>query len=133
MRDVDLKTKSVNDVILLSEYDVPAIPPPPKQVDTRGYLYLLVDSAYPEYIKIGKTASPRKRLQTYNSDRPIATCRFINISELFLNCTTVEKVILTQVHLDIQPIGKSTEWFAIEHKQTLIDWIIKAEAEAVIA
>lgn len=124
MKNIDLLNQTINDAVLPEDLALP------KYTETRGYLYLLQDSAFPDWIKIGRTIDPQKRLSQYNSDRPLDTCRFTYISKPFVDVVRVEKVILTQLSLVVHSSSKSKEWFNIKNKDLLIQWIEKAETEA---
>ena len=54
---------------LLAEY--PSYPASEKIVINHGYIYLLEDSSYPEYIKLGMTRDLQRRYQEYLEIRHI--------------------------------------------------------------
>lgn len=108
----------------LREYKVP---PLEKYVDKRGYIYIVYDEIFKDYIKIGRTSDCAKRLIGYNSDRPYPTCKMLYISDLFEDVNTVERKILSYMYSNTQPTTLSKEWFEIKHKEKLIKIIQKAE------
>ena len=108
-----------------NDYVIPVLPPAPK--DVRGYLYLLKDSAFSNFIKIGRTINAAKRLSGYNSNRPIATAYFIYISELFVDAVYVERVILKTMYNEHAVVGKTKEWFNIDKEEILFNYIKQAE------
>ncbi len=108
------------------------LPPIIKYVERRGFLYIVLDTAYPEWCKIGKTVNLASRLTGYNKDRPIATAFFSVVSLPFKDATSVESIILEQMYKTINSSSKSKEWFDIKHYTTLVDWIRRAERESEI-
>ncbi len=126
MQNLDITTQTINEVVSLHDLAIPSLE---KVVDKRGYMYLLIDSVFPDYIKIGRTSDPRKRLMSYNSDRPLDTCRYILITSAFVDVHKIEEVILQQLYLHISSSVKSKEWFEIKHKDLLIEWLHKAEEQ----
>lgn len=102
-------------------------PPLEKYTDRRGFIYIVHDSAFPEYIKVGRTQDCKKRLIGYNSDRPYPTVRMKYISKMFENVNEVERRILSYMYDCTQPTTLSKEWFEGEHEQKLIEIIQKAE------
>lgn len=108
----------------VKDYIVPA---KPKELDVRGYMYIIVDSKFPDHIKIGKTLDMGKRLLGYNSDKPYPTTSLVMISKLFEDVSTVEKKILEQMYKEAQPTTAKKEWFEVEHKQLMIELIDEAE------
>jgi len=113
----------------LSNFDLREfkVPPVEKYIERRGYMYILYDSKFPEYIKIGRTSDCHKRLLGYNSDKPYPTARFLFISNLFDDVIDIERKILTYLYSCTEPTTLSKEWFEIEHKNKMIDIIKKAE------
>lgn len=113
----------------LSDFNVAdfAVPPVEKYTDRRGYMYILFDEIFPDYIKVGRTYDCKKRLVGYNSDKPHPTARFLYISEMFEDVHEVERRILHYMYSHTQPTTLSKEWFMIEHKQAIIEIVEKAE------
>lgn len=101
---------------------------PFKYVERRGYMYILVDSVFPDYVKVGRTQNVYKRLQAYNSDKPYPTAKIIYISRLFDDCHEVEKKVLQYLYDCTNPTTLSKEWFEIKHKDLIIDIITKQES-----
>ena len=115
----------------LTEFNINdfCVPPLDKYIDKRGYMYILFDSNFPEYIKVGRTSDCAKRLRSYNSDKPYPTAKMFYISKMFDDVHEVERRILAFMYDNTAPTTLSKEWFMIEHKQKLIDIIEKAEKE----
>lgn len=109
----------------LARLTIPTMPPPPK--DLRGYIYIVLDSAFPEHFKIGKTADMQKRLAAYNTDKPFKTTRVYCISSLFTDVHTVETKILNVLYSNTKPTTFSKEWFEIEYLDFAKDIIEEAE------
>lgn len=101
----------------------------PTYKETRGYMYVVFDSIFPDYIKVGRTIDCKKRLQGYNSDKPYPTAKMLYVSKLFDNVNDVERKILEYLYDNTSPTTLSKEWFQFEHKQLIIDILEKAEQE----
>lgn len=99
----------------------------PKVVDTRGYIYIVRDSVFPDWVKVGRTVDPKKRLMAYNSDKPFPTARYVNMSKCFADVIEVERVILEKMYEIASPSTASREWFEIEHLKGLQELILLAE------
>jgi predicted GIY-YIG superfamily endonuclease len=93
-----------------------------------GYLYLLEDTSYPEYIKLGMTRDLKRRYQEYNQHKPYNTAEFTAISEVFSDVSYVERKMLEMLKKRIMPIASRNEWFEIEHKEFLLQAVTEAES-----
>jgi hypothetical protein len=115
----------------LTEFNISDFVAPPleKYTDRRGYIYIIVDSKFPEYIKVGRTSDCKRRLTAYNSDKPFPTCRMLFISKLFEDCHEIERRILAYMYDNTRPTTLTKEWFGIEHKDQLTLIIAKAEEQ----
>ena len=115
----------------LTEFDISdfCTPPLEKYTDRRGFMYILFDSNFPDYIKVGRTADCKKRLLGYNSDKPYPTAKMLFISKMFEDVHDVERRVLNYMYDHTAPTTLSKEWFMIEHKDKLITIIEKAEKE----
>jgi len=102
-------------------------PPLEKYIDRRGFMYILFDANFPDYIKVGRTADCKKRLIGYNSDKPYPTAKMLYISEMFEDVNETERRILAYMYDNTPPTTLSKEWFEIKHKEKLIKIIEKAE------
>ena len=105
--------------IMLSDFDID------KYKETRGYIYLLVDSKFPEYIKIGRTFNPSDRLVAYNGDKPFDTCRFVAISKPFVDVISVEREIIVTARFN-NPTAR-LEWFDVSKTKELLELIHQME------
>ena len=108
----------------ISDYTVPALE---KVVDCRGFMYIVQDSVFPDYVKVGRTNDCKKRLQMYNADKPFKTAKMIYISRMFENVNDVERRILDYLYDCTAPTTLSREWFLVEHTEKIINIIVKAE------
>ena len=93
-----------------------------------GYIYLLKDSVFPEYVKLGMTRDLQRRYKEYNAHKPYNTAEYIAISEPFDDVTQVERRILEVLVKKIQPIGAKQEWFEVKHLDTIMDVVNEAES-----
>lgn len=107
----------------LRDYSVPVFK------ETRGFMYILFDDVFPDFIKVGRTSDCRKRLQGYNSDKPYPTARMLYVSRMFEDVNEVERRILKYMYDNTSPSTLSREWFLIEHKEMIKEIIEKAERE----
>ena len=110
---------------LLSSYA--SYPASEKVTITRGYIYLLEDSSYPDYIKLGMTRDLQRRYQEYNAHKPYNTADYIAVTEVFADVLYVERKMLEVLRKRIMPIGARNEWFDIEHKDLLLTALEDAE------
>lgn len=100
--------------------------------DTRkpdGYIYLIFDSAFPNYIKIGYTIEIKERLNTYNQIRPLDTCSYVYISKLLHNIVKLEKTLLRKINTYAYSTPNRLEWFSVDYKEKIIAEIKAAEAD----
>jgi len=123
-----LKVPSTNDLTEFNLRDY-TVPPLEKYTDRRGYMYVLEDSKFPEFIKVGRTGDCFKRLQGYNSDKPHPTAKMIFISEMFEDVNEIERRILAYMYDNTPPTTLSKEWFESQHKQRIMAIIEKAEIQ----
>jgi hypothetical protein len=93
-----------------------------------GYIYVLKDSVYPEYVKLGMSRNLQQRYKDYNAHKPYNTAEFIAISDPFEDAIRVEKKILEALIKRIQPIGAKKEWFEAKHEGLIREVIEEAEA-----
>lgn len=96
---------------------------------TKGYIYLIFDSAFPTYIKIGYTTNYKTRLRQYNQCRPLDTCSYVYVSRSLINIISIEEKILQRISTYAYSTPNRNEWFSIEYKEKLIEEIKLAEAD----
>ena len=113
----------------LTEFDLRkfTLPPLEKYVDRSGYIYVLYDEAFPDYIKVGRTGDLHKRQIQYNADKPYKTAKMIYISNLFEDVNETERKILAYMYDNTSPTTLSREWFEIKHKDMILNIVEKAE------
>ena len=99
----------------------------PKYVETRGFIYILQDKAFPEFFKIGRTADMLKRLAEYNSDKPYPSTYLTHISKCFADVISVEKKILEYLYKTTSPTAFKLEWFEIAQLPLAIQLLEDAE------
>lgn len=107
----------------LNEFEVP------KEIERRGYMYILKDSAFPGYVKVGRSTSVQKRLYAYNADKPFKTARMIQVSSLFSNAYDTEKKVLDYLYSVTEPTTLSKEWFLDKYENTIRNVIEKLEEQ----
>lgn len=95
-----------------------------------GYLYVLFDSVYPAYIKIGYTTNKKTRLIHYNANRPLDTCNYVYVSKRLNNIFKREQDILRRIYTYAYSTPNRKEWFSIEYKERLIQEIKHSEADS---
>lgn len=110
----------------ISEY---VTPPLEKYRDRRGFMYILYDGIFPDFIKVGRTSNCKERLQGYNSDKPFPTAKMLFISKLFEDVHEIERRVLAYMYDNTPPTTLSKEWFEHKHKEKIIKIIEKAEKE----
>lgn len=120
-----LEIKNDLSEVLLSDY--PSYPSVKKIDIKHGYIYLIEDSSYPEYIKLGMTRDLNRRYKEYNQHKPYNTAEYVAVSEVFEDVIRVEKKILEVLIKEFQPIGTRLEWFEIKHKERIEEIIKDAE------
>lgn len=103
------------------------VPPLPKPIDTRGYIYIITDTVYLDYFKIGRTIDVNKRLQTYNSDKPFKSTSIYAVSLPFHNAVEVESKIVKAMYKVTSPTTFSKEWFLIDYLDHAVELIKEAE------
>lgn len=121
---MELLKNRLEDQLLSSYHSYPAYE---KREIKRGYIYILRDDVFPEYIKIGMTRDLAKRYRDYNQHKPFNTAEFIAVSEVFNDVVTVEKKILAALVKEITPIGAKKEWFEAVHEDRLKEIVEEAE------
>jgi len=122
---------SGNEDNLLSDIDLDSctVIPLPKYVDQRGFIYLVRSSAFPGFIKIGRTSDMNKRLTAYNSDTPYNAASLVLISECFMNVIEVERRILHYLYQNTTPTTYRKEWFDIGVMDMMVKCIKEAEGK----
>jgi hypothetical protein len=117
----------------LTEFNIADYTTPPleKYTDRRGFMYVLFDTNFPEYIKVGRTSDCKRRLIGYNSDKPFPTAKMLLISKMFEDVNEVERRVLNYMYDHTPPTTLSKEWFEIQHKEKIIKIIEKAEKEII--
>ncbi len=101
----------------------------PLAKDARGYMYIVQDSVYPDWVKIGRTVDPKKRIAAYNTDKPFNTAKFTYISAGFKDVVEVERVVLEKVYGISAPSTASKEWFPVALLENLISIVEAAEKQ----
>lgn len=101
----------------------------PKYVEKRGYIYILIDSAYPEHMKVGRTADVSKRLEAYNAHKPYPTAEMTWISKEFIDVIKVEEILLKYLYQEISPTTFRKEWFEIKHMHNIFSLVQEMESK----
>lgn len=93
----------------------------------KGFIYIALDKAFPDFCKIGRTQDLPKRIAQYNSDKPYPTTWIHTISQEFKNVTEVEEAILRYMYKITEPTTFKKEWFKVEFLDALLMCINEAE------
>ncbi len=93
----------------------------------KGFIYIALDKAFPDFCKIGRTQDLPKRIVQYTSDKPFPTTWIHTISQEFKNVTEVEEAILRYMYKITEPTTFKKEWFKVEFLDTLLKLIEEAE------
>lgn len=99
----------------------------PKVIDTRGFIYIVQDTVFPDFFKIGRTADMVKRLTAYNADKPYPSTNVTFITREFKDCHLVESRILDYLYKHTCPTTFKKEWFLIEHLEIAKELMLEAE------
>jgi len=121
---IELNRNTVFSEVDLDEFE---LEPVPKYIEKRGYIYLILDSAFPEFFKIGRTQSLKKRLAEYNNDKPFPTAYYVAFSCQFDDVHMVEKKILEALYKQTSPTTLSYEWFEMKYFGVAISLLMEAE------
>ena len=100
----------------------------PKPED-KGFLYIVMDTAYPEFFKVGKTTSMSKRLSGYNSDKPYPSAYLYAISREFIQHSDAEAKVLQYLYANTNPTTFRREWFNIEYLELAMRALEAAEQQ----
>lgn len=119
-----LTTAELFNHIEINDY---VVEPLPKEIDKRGYIYIVVDKVFPDFIKIGRTINLKKRLVAYNSDKPYPTTIPHYVSNLFKDAHFVESKILEYLYSQTSPTTFSKEWFKKDTLPLCIELVKEAE------
>jgi len=78
-----------------------------------GYLYIFIDEAFPNYVKVGKSRDPYNRLNQYNTDKPYKSTKPIYISRPLKYVGNIENEVLKHLRavLIVDDIITAREWF----------------------
>ena len=104
--------------------------PPVEPEPVQGWIYIAVDSKFPEFIKIGRTSDMVKRLAQYNADKPYPTVSLYAISHRFPDVVAVERKLLNILQNQFTNPPRKTEWFSREQALATCENLIE-EAEGI--
>lgn len=121
--DTPFKTLCATNFVAAPVVTVPVIKP-----KASGFMYIVLDSAYPDHFKIGRTIDMGKRLASYNSDKPYPSASLHAITSEFLDIVDVEFKILKHMYDNTSPTTFKKEWFSIEHLDDALELLIEAES-----
>lgn len=93
----------------------------------KGYIYIVLDKAFPKHFKIGRTTDLSKRLSAYNADKPYPSTYVYVVSREFEEVSIVEKSIIKKLYQETPSTTFSKEWFLIDYLELAIDLIEEAE------
>ena len=93
-----------------------------------GFIYLLKDGRFPEYVKVGRTTDIPSRLNQYNAHKPINTCTMLCVSREFEDAKAVEAYIVKETAQVYSRANYKKEWFEYIAADDLVLAIIDAES-----
>ena len=117
----------LQDEKVFSNSDLKDFAVPPRAADKRGFIYIVLDSVFPDEFKMGVTINVHKRLQQYNSDKPRKTAKVHYVSKMFIDAEAVETKILEAMYDRTPPTTMSREWFPIKYLDEAIFLVEEAE------
>ncbi|CAL9958046.1 hypothetical protein VPHD518_0033 [Vibrio phage D518] len=117
----------LQDEKVFSNSDIKDFTVPPRPADKRGFVYIVLDSVFPDEFKMGITINVHKRLQQYNSDKPRKTAKVHFVSVMFEDADMVETKILEAMYDRTPPTTMSREWFPIQYLDEAVFLVEEAE------
>ena len=89
-----------------------------KNRNKEGYIYIISNTNFPNYYKIGVTEDIKSRLRTYQTSSPLRNYK-IEYYVQHPDCYEAEKAI----HESLKPfaLSKKNEWVEINNLQIVID------------
>ena len=99
--------------------------------ETSGYIYVLEDKSFPDYIKFGYTTDIPKKLRYFESNKPFKTCKVIYSSDKLGNMKKAYSHLWGELRFKegfVSPPRKLAKgWYPIANKplleEVLMDWI----------
>lgn len=85
-------------------------------IDTRGFVYVIVNPAWDDYCKIGRAFDPESRLAGYQTGTPFRDYELYG-SRFFEDAAQAEK----EIHLRLAAAREEGEWFFMEPAQALVE------------
>jgi predicted GIY-YIG superfamily endonuclease len=79
--------------------------------DTEGFVYVITNSAFAGYVKIGITKNIKNRLRTYQTSAPMRDYKVEHYIQ-HPNCYKAEKDIHEALHYFA--LSKKNEWFEVD-------------------
>jgi len=80
-----------------------------ERTDRRGFVYVIGNPAWPDYVKIGRAFLPESRLRTYQTGSPLRDYK-LHGAVYFEDCFTAER----EIHARLAPLRTDGEWFTID-------------------
>ena len=77
-----------------------------RKSETEGYIYLVINPIYPDYVKLGRTINPEKRLKNYQTYSPLRNY------EMYYKCYT-KNLYIIESYFNSNVSGNG-EWFKID-------------------
>ena len=95
--------------------------------ETRGWIYVLEDSAFPGYIKIGRTTDLERRIKAYNDSRPYPSVSVTVVSKQFKDVLVAERLLLESLYRRFNVAPKKLEWFGEEALENILELLESIE------
>jgi hypothetical protein len=84
--------------------------------DSSGFIYLLVNPAFPEWVKVGKTIDTKRRLRNYQTGDPFRLYRLVKV---WPTPDRHRDEALAELYLEWGAVDQQGEWFRTTAEQAI--------------
>lgn len=85
-----------------------------EKTEARGFLYVIVNPAWPDYVKIGRAFDPESRCRQYQTGTPHRDYKVVH-EVYFHDCHWAER----EMHARLDPARVGGEWFFMSPQQAV--------------